>query len=115
MTFKTSFPFPRLGRADGKNVTVRSVTDGDNGNDCYFSHTHTRTHLQQGLDCVTTGGVDEARRRWTLAGWESEGGRGVEHVDASYCWNAVATCSSRGKEGVSVCVAVQGSAGFSST
>lgn len=63
----------------------------------------THTHLQQGLDSVKAGGVDEGGRRWTLAGRESkrgggggeeegrEGGGGEERADASYCWNAVAT------------------------
>lgn len=50
---------------------------------------------------------------------EGEEGGGEDRADASYCWNAVATCGRKGKDGGkegggSVCVVVEGSAGFPS-
>lgn len=63
------------------------------------------------------------RHRWTSAGWKTEAGgaervwkrqgerkreRRKERVNASYCWNAVATCNRKEGGGVCVCVCAQG-------
>lgn len=58
------------------------------------------------------------RARRGGGGRRGEGGGGEDRADASYCWNAVATCGRKGKEGGrggSVCIVVRGSAGFPST
>lgn len=39
------------------------------------------------------------RARGGGGGRRGEGGGGEDRADASYCWNAVATCGRKGKEG----------------